>query len=496
MSYKIRYTVPRSELFKNKPAQSMITMKNIKAITHHVKPGVLWILLILFATVACQDDKVEEVFDKSAAERSQESINSLRDLLKSSPEGWTASYKPSKNETGYYKFLFRFQEDSVVEMASDFSQADLTLTRSEYDILQGSTTKLSFSTFSALHKLSDSRVSPIPGDLGSGLKGDFEFLFYGTNAEGDLIFRTNRAQDTLIFRKATPNSLSELTAAYANIGRITAGKSVYRALEETKNGDVVARSSFDFPYNARVIYIRSVVETEVEGEIVRSFDDGYVSGYGFTPDGIFLDSVKLDDGRIVKLPEFTYDEDNSRFVHTTSDGTTLAIGDINAPIIPVDGQKFLLDPTLTANVAFIFGDPDIGLLTTPAFEDLYFDVAVNIGFTAQFTLWIQLAFGGGNIDYFAFPGTASVANSTIRQLLIFEDKGDRLVMHRNGYRDANSGPKPELEPKYNELMDVLTDPEGFYVENLGRATRFSNLVFTFTSVRDPSIRFGLYHTAP
>jgi hypothetical protein len=487
--------VPRKDLFNNEIVLRMITIKNIKTTLLQAKPGVLWILFMLVAAVACQDDKVDEVFDKTAAERSQESITSLRDLLKSSPEGWTASYKPSKNETGYYKFLFRFLADSVVEMASDFSQPDLTPTRSEYDILQGSTTKLSFSTFSALHKLSDSRVSPIPGDLGSGLKGDFEFLYYGTTPEGDLIFRTNRAQDTLIFRKATATSLPDLAAAYENIGRITAGKSVYRALEESKNGSVVARSAFDFPYNARVISIRGVVQEEVEGEIVSSFDEGYIAGYGFTPDGIFLDSVRLNDGRIVRFAEFTYDEDNSRFVHTTSDGTTLSIGDINSPIVPVDGQKYLLDPTLTSNVFFSFGDGDIGPLTTPAFEDLYYNTAVNVGFGASFTLWLKLDFNGTPIDYFAFPGTASVANSTVRQLLTFEDKGDRLVIHANGYRDASSEVKPALLPAYNQLLDVLTDPEGFYVENLGRATRYTNLVFTFTSVKDPSIRIGMYHTA-
>jgi hypothetical protein len=469
-------------------------MRKITNTFHTAAAGILWILFVLIAS-ACQDDKVDEVFDKSSAERSLENINDLRELLKSSENGWTASYKPSKDETGYYQFVFKFLKDSVVEMASDFSQEDLAVTRSEYTILQGSTTKLSFSTFSALHKLSDSDFSPIPGDAGAGLRGDFEFLYYGTNDAGDLIFRTNRTQDTVIFRKATATSLSELAAAYANVARITGGKSVYRALEESK-GDAVVLASFDFPYNARVISIRSVIETEENGETVSTFDDGYITGYGLTQKGIFLDSITLSTGRVVKNVEFEYDEDGSRFVTTLSDGTQLAIGDINSPILPVDGQKFLLDPTLTSNVFFSFGDPDIGPLTTPAFEDLYLSTASQVGFTASFTLWIQLAFGADKINYFAFPGTGSITNSTVRQLLLFEDKGNRLIIKRNGYRDANSAVKPENEAAYNELMDFLTDPEGFYVENLGRATRYSNLVFTLTSVKDPSMRIGLYHTAP
>jgi hypothetical protein len=471
----------------------MFPMKKLTDYIYRAASGILTVCVLLLA-VACEDEKVEQVFDKSSAERSAESIRDVREQLKASEHGWTVSYKPSKAETGYYQFVFRFLADSVVQAASDFSQEDLTLKPSTYDVVQGSTTKLSFTTNSALHKLSDSNFSPIPGATGSGLKGDFEFLYYGTTDTGDMIFRTNRTQDTVIFKKATATSLADLTAAYDNIGRITAGRSVYRALEETKGADVT-RSAFDFPYDARVISIRSVIETEEDGEVVTSFDDGYTVGYGFTPTGIFVDSIKLSNGRMVERPEFTYNEDEQRFTTTLSDGTVLAIGDVDGPIVPVDGQKYILDPTLTYNLGFYFGDPDLGSLTTPAFEDLYLSAA-PLGLTANFTLWPNLPFNGTPINYFAFPGTGSVVNSTIRQLIIFEDKGDRLVLHDNGFRDANSVVKPANQAYYDLLADVLLDPEGFYVENLGRYTRYTNLVFTFTSVKDPSLRFALFHFAP
>jgi len=465
-------------------------MKKIKEIFHKASGSVLLFFFILIAS-ACQDEKVDELFDKSASERSLESITSLREMLQASENGWTVSYKPSKHETGYYQFVFKFLKDSVVEMASDFSQGDLAVVKSQYSVIQGSTTKLSFSTFSALHKLSDSEFSPIPGDRGAGLKGDFEFLYYGKNDAGDLIFRTNRTQDTLIFHKATVSSLSDLSLSYANLAKLNEGKSVYRALEETKGTNVV-RSAFSFPYEARVISIQSVVQQD-NGE--SFLDDGYITGYGLTAHGIFLDSVKLSNGTIIKHVEFKFDEDRSRFVTTLKDGTELSIGDVNGPILPVDGQKYMLDPTLTANLSFYLGDPDMGGFTTPAFEERFAKVR-QIGLAPQFTFWVQLPYGGKKIDYIILPGTASVTNGNVRQLLIYEDKGDRLVMTRNGFRDPNSVIKPTNEPLYDEFMDFLTDPEGFYVENLGRATQYSNLVFTFTSVKDPSVRFGMYHTAP
>ena len=470
----------------------------MRKITDTLRQGatrIVWFFSML-VVFSCQDYNVEEVFDKSAAERSQESINNLRDLLKSSEHGWTVSYKPSQDETGYYQFVFKFMKDSVVEVASDFSPADLTPKTSNYDVLLGSTTKLSFSTYSSLHKLSDSNFSPIPGNGGAGLKGDFEFLYYGTTEEGDIIFRTNRTQDTLIFHKANANSIADLATSYDNLPKLTGGTSVYRALEEINGSDVVeGQSSFAFPYNARVISIRSVIETEEDGEIVKSFDADYITGYGLTPEGIFLDSVKRADGSSVKHVVFQFDTDEGRFISMLNDGSKLAIGDIYAPIIPVDGQKYFLNAALTSNLFFSFGDPDMGPLTTDAFNELYL-AAAPIGLTASFRLYYQLPFGGDSIDYAFLPGTASVINGNVRQLLNYEDLGDRLVMTTNGFRDANSAIKPENEALYNQFMDVLTDPDGWYVENLGRATRFTNLVFTFTSVKDPSIRIGFYHLAP
>src|SRR6218665_2913337 len=137
----------------------------------HIRASFFLCLFMVLWLSGCQDNEVKPLFDKSPAERIQQSIKSVRDMLKASEHGWKISYKPSRTETGYYQFVFRFLKDSVVEVSSDFSQVDLVPVRASYDVLQGSTTKLSFSTFSAIHKLSDSEFSPIPTEGGAGLKG-------------------------------------------------------------------------------------------------------------------------------------------------------------------------------------------------------------------------------------------------------------------------------------------------------------------------------------
>jgi len=448
-------------------------------------------LAALIFTMSCRDKKEKEVFEKPAAERIQQSINSLREKLKSHAPGWKLAYKPDKAKTGHYQFLFRFVNDTEAEIASDFSSDDLTLKKSEYSVLYGSTTKLSFSTAGPLHKLSDSEFSPIPGSPGSGLKGDFEFLYYGENEQGDLVFRTNRTNETLLFKKASDNSLKDIESSYANLAKLARRKSVYRALFESKDGTTI-KSSFSFPYNARVIKIRGV--TERSGKPV--LDAGYLTGYGLMPEGIYLDSVKRKSGEFLKNVQLKYNENQKRFETVLSDGTLLAIGDSNAPIIPASGQKDFLDPTLTSGLTFWYKDEDLEEgLTTLSFDAIVEEL-IPLGFNAYFGLVVQDT-NRDLADYILLFGTASVSNGAVRALLTYEDKGDRLVIKRTGeYTDEDSSIKPANAntAQFKEFMDFLTDPQGFYVENLGKITAFENQIFTFTSVRDPSIRFALYHS--
>lgn len=455
----------------------------LSAITNCLVPAAL-----VFFTLSCKDHKAKEVFEKPAGERIQQNINSLREKLKSHALGWKVTYQPGKAETGYYQFVFRFINDTEVEMASDFSSKDLALRKSEYSILTGSTVKLSFASGSAIHKLSDSDFSPIPGARGSGLKGDFEFLYYGENEQGDLVFRTNRTNRTILFKKAADNSVDEIKSSYGNLEKFTIGKSVYRSLLESKNGREI-RSAFEFPYNARVARIRERI-TDGNKEYLSN---GYITGFGYTATGVFLDSVKRNNGGFVKNLSFTYNENKARFVTNLPDGTELAIAESKDPIIPADGQKYFLNPARTANVGFYYQDSDMGSLTTPDFNALI-EKLLPTGATGNFRLFRQS--GTKKIDYASFFGTASVNNKNVSQLLIYEDKGDRLVMKPNGFLDANGSIKPANAARYNEFMSFLTDSQGFYVEFLGRATRYTNYVLTFTSVKDPSIRFGVYHFTP
>lgn len=450
--------------------------------------------LLLLVVGSCVEDDVHEVFDKSPSERSSESIQTVRALLKSSETGWFAAYKPSYDETGYYNFYFKFLEDSIVEVASDFSPDDFEVSQSTWDVLQGSTTKLSFTTFSPLHKLSDSNYSPIPGQSGAGLKGDFEFLYYGTTEEGNIIFRTNRTQDTLIFQKASVDVLDDLKTGYQHYLTLLTATSVYPVIKEI-TGDQEYDAALDFPYDARVITVRPVEATDAGGETLKEYTDEYMIGYGLTSDGIFLDSLVLGSGTVVKNVAFVYEE-NEGFVAHLDNGTELRIYYALEPVIPVDGHKYVIDASKTYYTFFRYQDAYMGLLTSPAFHEFYYNVATTMPISTSFTIYMHFTYGGEDISYIYIPGTASVTGGAIRQKVIYESLDDRLILHNDGFRDANSAVAPEYEAAYQVLTDILTAPEGFYVENMGRATVYTNLVFTYTSAKNPAFRFGTYHVSP
>ncbi|PGH39083.1 MAG: hypothetical protein CRN43_11285, partial [Candidatus Nephrothrix sp. EaCA] len=347
----------------------------------------------------------------------------------------------------------------------------------------------------SIHKLSDSYNSPIPGLRGAGLKGDFEFLYYGEDAQGNLMFRTNRTNEPLLFKKATDKSWEELSESLGNLYKLNHAKSVYRALSESKDG-AVFNSSFSFPYNARVIQIQGVAETNANGKTQKPLDEeGYISGFGLTSEGIFFDSLARHSGEVLKNVAMKYNPGAGRFETVLADGTLLAFGDLNAPLIPADGQKYFLDPTLTKYISTDSGDLVLGDLTTEAFNTLIGKYS-KIGLNGEIVLYRQTDVGGTKYDFALLDGTASASGRAVIQLLTYEDKGDRLVMKKNGYLNLNSSVKPNNQAKFNEFLDFLTDPQGFYVENLGTGPSFSNLIFTFTSAKDTSIRFALYHVTP
>ncbi len=443
---------------------------------------------VFLLIVSCKDES-KVLFDKPADQRLSEAGLALSNTLLSEKNGWILQYKTTKEQTGYFTFAFKFINDTQVDVASDFSNDDFAFRRSEYRIIQGSTLKLSFSTFSALHKLSDSGFSPIPGESGAGLKGDFEFLYYGVNSEGNLIFKTNREQLTVILKKATTSDGLESIKDSYNFGYqrfLSNSPTPFNSFSYSNGGNEIV-SSFEINTNTRVISLNRVIS---KGGI-QVLEGAYDVGYGIVPNnGLLLDSIRTADNKVEKSVFFKFNEKNNRYESTLSDGSVVSFGSSKKPIINKRDHLKFLDVTQTGS--FILNDAIPYELTSVPFRNLY-RKATAIGITS-INIWNQLLVGSTKFDYFSFTGNASVTNGTVRNLVKFVDKGDVLVFESIGWRESSSAVKPANLAAYNEFMSFFTDPQGLYFEDLGRVTQYSNKVFRLTSVRDPTLFVCLFQT--
>jgi hypothetical protein len=103
--------------------------------------------IIILLISACDDDI--NVFDKTADERANESIQNLKNELIAPDNGWRVLYTPSSDAGSYY-VLMDFNEDNSVRIQTDFGEEngrffDDTLT---YRIDNSLNVELIFETYS------------------------------------------------------------------------------------------------------------------------------------------------------------------------------------------------------------------------------------------------------------------------------------------------------------------------------------------------------------
>lgn len=464
-------------------------------------PGILLVALAALFT-HCKDHTTQTIFDKTSLQRGEEQKILLREKLKASQYGWKILYHPAPYSagTGHFRFLFRFLNDTEVEVAGDYLSEDLDFRKSEYSILLGSTVKLSFSTASALHRLSDSGNSPVPGAWFKGLLGSFEFLYYGENEKGDLIFRTNRSNKTLLFQKATENSLNEIKASYTHFEKLTfMAERTYIVLAESKGADRNLREIEFSPWRRTFLITKPDIKDTSPATI---FKKGYTIAFGLNPDGIFVDGIILSSGEAftnVQFKNASNSEEELRLETTLSDGTVLTISNSNESVFPV---TYIKDFLTTSSRLNFFCFRNNGSASTE-FNSILEDMQPH-GFTGDFSLCHRVQLHEEKADYLTMPKAAGVENLPLFQGLIyvFDNKSNRLVIKKNGSIDAGGAVKPEMEGAFNKFMTVLTDPDGFYFKGTGpgyfnfgsNKIEIEELV-RFISVKYPDITFTcIYET--
>ena len=144
-----------------------------------------YLLLIgLFAAtmIACSRDE-ESLFDKPAAQRAQEAVESAFDVLSSNEAGWEMAYFPNLETSAKgYNMVLKFNKNGNVSVTAKNSATTnnkiMTDTASTWAVKSDYGPILTFDTYNdVFHAFSD------PQENGAGLLGDYEFLILKATPE-------------------------------------------------------------------------------------------------------------------------------------------------------------------------------------------------------------------------------------------------------------------------------------------------------------------------
>ena len=132
----------------------------------------LYILLTMALSFAACTYEIDDVFDKSSAERISEEMARTKELLQSGSNGWLMYYYGS-TQYGGYNVLCKFDKDEVTVQSEIYGPKTVT---SHYKIEQSQGVLLSFDEYNEVfHFFSDPANPAGVGINGKGMEGDFEF---------------------------------------------------------------------------------------------------------------------------------------------------------------------------------------------------------------------------------------------------------------------------------------------------------------------------------
>lgn len=203
----------------------------------------IYILAGALTLLSCQKNDPDDLFGKTPSERFDEKQSELRNALTSASQGWKLTYFTKEGTFGGYHFLMKFTPEGLVTMVSDFSSSTISATTSKYELQQGQGVKLTFTTKTYIHELSDA----IQGQRGAGYAGEYQFLYYGK--EGDkLKFKTQRksTEQFVYFEPATAQDWTDINTLSSNLNTLVENVSNYY-MEVTANGNTI-------PYEVDIQY--------------------------------------------------------------------------------------------------------------------------------------------------------------------------------------------------------------------------------------------------
>lgn len=163
------------------------------------------LLLVLLASVftGCKYE-VEDVFEKSSAERVAAAIEDDMQILTSAPNGWLMEYY-GDTQYGGYNMICQFAKDGKVTVFSEVYEDKVET--STYRLMQSQGVVLSFDTYNDNFHFFSDPANPVGiGENGKGMLGDFEFRVM--EASKDRVVLKGKKHDANIVMTPVPDGLN------------------------------------------------------------------------------------------------------------------------------------------------------------------------------------------------------------------------------------------------------------------------------------------------
>lgn len=143
------------------------------------------LLLVLTLGFTSCVGEVDDIFDKSSANRAAETLIADREILMSAPNGWRLEMKADPQNAyniGAYNLFLKFNADSTVSVSSELDASDAVET-SHFKLYQSNGINLSFDEYNSFVHFFSNPVNAAGGKAGIGLRGDLEFLIIKATKE-------------------------------------------------------------------------------------------------------------------------------------------------------------------------------------------------------------------------------------------------------------------------------------------------------------------------
>lgn len=253
-------------------------------------------MLMLTVQSCLHDDK--ELFDKSAAERIQESVENTKNLLTSSPNGWLMYYYTGEEYSGGgYNVLMRFTS-STAYVSADYSEVD-SVSHSSWDVKKDQGVVISFDTYNGnLHIMSNPSSAALDGQ-----EGDYEFVVLSMSE--DTIYVRGKKWDNHMVMVRMPENIT--WTEY-----LTQVKEATNHLAQTYTTSSGATVTLDFSSNR-----------------IYAGDDSNGMPFTITPEGlIFPEAYEIDGKEVTSLA----------LDQATGELSDTSIGSLEPYIVPLSEQ--------------------------------------------------------------------------------------------------------------------------------------------------------------